>query len=74
MAEFSIVLMLQKAVQSGVKALVGIAIGLVGADTLTKFGIQVDVQALTVALSALAVAGLEALRNYLKQKLKVSWL
>jgi len=71
---FSITVMLQKAVQSGVKALVGVVIGFLGADTLAKFGVQVDVQALTVALSALAVAGLEALRNYLKQKFKLSWL
>lgn len=71
---FSIAVMLQKAIQSGVKALVGVVIGFVGADTLSRFGVHVDVQALTVALSALAVAGLEALRNYLKQKFKIWWL
>lgn len=72
--EFSIMKMLEKAVQAGVKALLGIVIGFVGADQLANLGIQVDVQALTVGLSALAIAGLEALRNFLKQKFKISWL
>lgn len=71
---FSISVMLQKAVQSGVKALVGILIGFVGADRLASLGVQVDISALTLGLSTLAIAGLEALRNYLKQKFKISWL
>lgn len=71
---FSFSIMLQKAVQSGVKALVGILIGFVGADRLASLGIQVDIAALTLGLSTLAIAGLEALRNYLKQKFKISWL
>lgn len=65
---FSISVMLQKAVQSGVKALIGIVIGFIGADRLASLGIQVDIAALTLGLSTLAIAGLEALRNYLKQK------
>lgn len=71
---FSIAIMIQKAVQSGVKAILGVLFGVVSAETLKSYGLEINVEVLTVALSALAVAGLEALRNYLKQKFKLSWL
>ena len=71
---FSIAIMLSKAVQAGVKALIGILLGIVSTDTLLKFGIQIDANTLVVALSALAISGLEALRNYLKIKFRIGWL
>lgn len=71
---FSIGLMLQKALAQVIKTVVSLAIGFIGMEKLNSLGIQVDVAALTAGLTIVAAGLLEALRNYLKQKFKISWL
>lgn len=71
---FSLGVTLQKILKSAIKALLGIAIGFIGAENLSKHGVQVDVEVLAGGLAVLIVGLLEGLRNIAKNKLGWKWL
>lgn len=77
---FSIQTMVQKGVKSAVKAAIGLAFGFLVAHNidLAHFGVTVDqgvlVDAVAGGVAVAAVAILEGLRNFLKQKLNIGWL
>lgn len=57
---------LKKGVQAGVKALVSLL--MVKAGALSRFGISINFDTLQASGVVALVAGLEVLRNFLKQK------
>lgn len=65
---------LKKGVQKAVQTLVALLTAKVSVDTLASMGVTVDSDKLLVGGTALAMGGLEVLRNFLKVKFGMKWL
>ncbi len=65
---------LKKGVQRAVVAIVALAGSEKVAPIIKDLGVSLDAGQLELGLTALAITGIEALRNYLKVKKGISWL
>ena len=65
---------IKKGVKRAIQALISIAVAKGVPLILSNFGVQVDPAKFEIELTTATFAGLEVLRNWLKVKLKISWI